>query len=120
MRKTSFQTKKNKNSSKISKVGMETKSAKSSTRRGSSLASSGKGKKRHFVSKITSKYQATIPKEIREKLRLGQGDSVGFDIEDGKVVIRKISPLDVAYLRAVQETLTEWLSDEDEELFRDL
>jgi antitoxin PrlF len=38
---------------------------------------------------LTSKSQVTIPKHIREKLGVGPGDQVIFDInEDGQVIIR--------------------------------
>lgn len=44
------------------------------------------------VSRVTSKGQITIPKAIRERLHLAEGDKVAF-IEDeaGKIVITKSS-----------------------------
>lgn len=73
------------------------------------------------VTKLTSKCQATIPKEVREVLKIKAGDRLAFEIlPDGRVVIRKIRPLDVEYLQAVSSTLSEWSSKEDEETFRDL
>ena len=38
-------------------------------------------------SKITSKYQTTIPKEIREKLKLSVSDTLEWIIKDGKILI---------------------------------
>jgi antitoxin PrlF len=71
-------------------------------------------------SKLTSKYQTTIPQEVRELLLLQKGDEVVFEIEDGQVVLRKATPLDLEYLSSVESTLSEWNSDNDEEAYRDL
>lgn len=38
-------------------------------------------------SKLTSKCQTTIPIEIREFLKIGPGDRIGYEIVDGKVVL---------------------------------
>ncbi len=72
------------------------------------------------TSRITSKGQTTIPREVRERLSLQPGDVVVYDLEDGDVRLRKQAPLDVAYLRAVQTTLSEWDSPEDAAAFDDL
>jgi antitoxin PrlF len=72
------------------------------------------------ISKVTSKYQATIPKEIREVLRLAKGDHVRFDVDGDVVTLYRATPLDLAYLRGLEDTLSEWLSDADEEAYRDL
>lgn len=40
--------------------------------------------------KLTTKFQTTIPREIREKLNLKAGDRVNFEIhETGHVVVKK-------------------------------
>lgn len=39
-------------------------------------------------SRLTSKCQVTVPKEIRRALRLKEGDTVYFTIEGGKAVLR--------------------------------
>ncbi len=72
------------------------------------------------ASKMTSKHQATIPEEIRDYLGLDKGDHVAFEIKKGKVVLRRISPLDVEFAKSLQRTLSEWESDNDEEAYRDL
>ncbi len=72
------------------------------------------------IVKVTSKYQTTIPQEIRSQLKLKIGDSVFFEIIDGMVVLKKIDSKSKAYLKAVSETLAEWNSQEDEEAYRDL
>ncbi len=38
-------------------------------------------------SKITSKYQTTIPKEIRDKLKLSVSDTLEWKIKDGEIVV---------------------------------
>jgi bifunctional DNA-binding transcriptional regulator/antitoxin component of YhaV-PrlF toxin-antitoxin module len=51
---------------------------------------------------------------------ISQGDAVVFEIEEGRVFIKRLQPLDLDYLNAVSGTLSEWLSPEDEEAYRDL
>lgn len=41
------------------------------------------------TSTLTSKGQATIPKQIREALRLQPGDRVEFILEEDRVVLRR-------------------------------
>ena len=72
------------------------------------------------VSKLTSKYQATIPRPVRERLGLGAGDSIAFVIEDDSVVLRRAERLDREYSQALSDTLGEWLSPADEEAYREL
>ncbi len=43
------------------------------------------------IASITTKGQTTIPKEIREKSGLREGDRAIFIIEGERVVIRKVS-----------------------------
>ncbi len=72
-------------------------------------------------SKLTSKSQATIPRPIRDFLGVRPGDSVVFEIErDQKVIVRKATPMDIEFLRAVEGTLSEWSSQYDEEAYGDL
>ena len=61
-----------------------------------------------------------IPGEVRAALDLRAGDRISYRIEDGSVVIRKLVPVDVAHLRALQGTLSEWDSPEDAEAYDDL
>lgn len=74
-----------------------------------------------ITSKLTSKSQATIPGKIRKILGLQPGDSVAFEIGQGdKVFIRKATPIDFEFALALEGTLTEWSSENDEEAYRDL
>lgn len=72
------------------------------------------------TSKLTSKYQATIPEPVRKVLHLNAGDAIAFDIENNQIRIRKARPLDLAFTQALEGTLTEWESTADEEAYRDL
>jgi AbrB family looped-hinge helix DNA binding protein len=69
---------------------------------------------------ITAKGQVTIPKAIREALELRQGDQLRWDLDDGGVRVRLVTPLDLTYLRGVEAGLEEWASQEDEQAFADL
>lgn len=72
------------------------------------------------ITTLTSKYQATIPQDIRKFLKLNAGDKLAFAIEGDKVVLHRHTGLDRAYLLGLETQLSEWLSDEDEHAFRDL
>ena len=72
-------------------------------------------------SKLTSKFQATVPKVVRETLSLTSKDQIVYEIlEDNTVVVRKASPLDKAYLKGLDHTLNEWNSDDDEKAYQNL
>jgi len=55
------------------------------------------------VSRISSKGQVTVPKAIREILKLREGDKVAFVEEAGKVIITKAS---LIALRELQDALS--------------
>ena len=78
------------------------------------------GTKVNPVSRLTSKAQTTIPREVRQKLSLVPGDTIVYEIEDDAVRIRKQAALELSYLRAVQTTLSEWESPEDAAAYDDL
>jgi len=65
-------------------------------------------------SKLTSKYQATIPEPIRKVLELKPGDTVVYEVKGNQVVVRRELPMDKEYLDAVGKTLSEWDSELDE------
>ena len=74
-----------------------------------------------ITSKLTTKSQATIPSRIRRILNLSPGDSVAFTVDKNeKVTIRKATPIDFEFAKAVEGTLTEWSSKNDEEAYHDL
>jgi AbrB family looped-hinge helix DNA binding protein len=73
-----------------------------------------------LASKVTEKYQATIPNNIRHFLHLKKGDRVMFGIEENKVILKKLPYTDYEYLDSLSNSLTEWLSSEDDEAYNDL
>lgn len=73
------------------------------------------------IVKITTKGQTTIPQEIRLALHVEPGDFVSWEmVEEGIARVRRVQPLDLDYLNAVQGTLGEWAGDADETAYRDL
>jgi len=71
------------------------------------------------VEKITSKGQTTVPRKIREALGVGVGDLIAWEVSgDGGARVRVVKPLDVEYLRALEETLSEWGGAADENAYR--
>lgn len=72
------------------------------------------------ISRLTSKYQATVPLAVRRKLGLKPGDAVLFEIGEDAVTVRRATALDAEYAKSLEGTLTEWLSKEDEEDYRGL
>ncbi|OGT35262.1 MAG: hypothetical protein A3F11_11230 [Gammaproteobacteria bacterium RIFCSPHIGHO2_12_FULL_37_14] len=77
-------------------------------------------------SKVTSKFQTTIPKEIRKTLNISVGDLVIFETrKDGSVVIKKLASKktdidEYDYLKLIESSLSEWNSKEDDECFKHL
>lgn len=70
--------------------------------------------------KLTTKCQATIPKNIRKKLNLHKGDYITFEEIDGVVFIRKMTPFDAEHTKALEATLNDWDNKNDDEAFNDL
>ena len=73
------------------------------------------------VGKIPSKGRTTVPWRIREALGVGAGDLLAWEMSgDGVARVRGVKPLDLGYLRPLEETLAEWDGAADEEAYRDL
>lgn len=73
------------------------------------------------VAKITAKGQTTIPQDVRAALHVGPGDLIAWEVDAaGTVTVRRVQPLDIEYLRAVEGTLSEWAGSADEEAYREL
>ena len=70
--------------------------------------------------KIASRGRATIPKSIREAASLHEGDTIAFEIEGDRLVLRKVVPGRDQYLHGLGAVMGEWLTPEDEETWRDL
>ncbi len=74
-----------------------------------------------LISKLTAKSRAAILEKIRNILNLAPGNSVVFEVgEDNKVAIRKAAPIDIEFAKALEDTLSEWMSADDIEAYRDL
>lgn len=67
--------------------------------------------------RLSTKSQAVIPKPVRDKLGVGPGDLVEFEIRDGEVLIRRAPATERADPFAV---FHEWSSEADEEAFAEL
>ena len=73
------------------------------------------------VAKITAKGQTTIPQEIRAALHVVPGDLSAWEVDaEGVATVRRVQPLDLDYLRAVEGTLGEWSGAADEDAYRGL
>jgi len=74
-----------------------------------------------IIAKVTSKGQTTIPADIRAALRIKPGDLIIWEMSDDcSARIRRVQPLDIEYLKAVEGTLSEWAGAADEEAYREL
>ncbi len=72
------------------------------------------------ISKLTKKYQATVPKAVRKKLKLNAGDVIAFEIDNDIIKLRKATPIDIEFTSALVPTLSGWESQNDEEAYNDL
>lgn len=70
--------------------------------------------------KLTEKFQATIPLNVRKFLNLHKGDSIGFEIENNNVIVKKTTITPDQYLESLNTLLKEWSSEEDDEAYNDL
>ena len=57
---------------------------------------------------------------MRRLLHLEAGDTIAFDIEGDDIHLRKARPVDLAFTQSLEGTLSEWVSEADEEAYRDL
>lgn len=64
--------------------------------------------------------RTAVPREVRERLGLAPGDSLVYEVEGETVRLRRLAPADLAYLRTVQSTLSEWDSPEDDAAYAGL
>lgn len=54
-------------------------------------------------------------------MHLKERDEIVYELlSDGTVVVRKTTPLDLEYLKAIESTLTEWDSEDDEQAYKNL
>lgn len=73
------------------------------------------------VSKVTSKFQATVPADVRAALGIKAGDAIAWAVKDGVATVRLL-PKNLAGWDPLTwlSFADDWLSPEDEAAFRDL
>lgn len=67
-------------------------------------------------SKVSSKSQTVIPRQVRQRLGLKPGDMLRFRIGDKGITLERVQHAEDDPFA----TFTEWNSDEDDRLYRDL
>ncbi|MCF3651054.1 AbrB/MazE/SpoVT family DNA-binding domain-containing protein [Synoicihabitans lomoniglobus] len=74
-----------------------------------------------LITKLTSKGQTTIPQRVRLTLGLRTGDALAFRFNGDRIEIAKAQPLDLTFAESTAKTLApEWMSEADDDAFRDL
>ena len=67
------------------------------------------------TSRLSAKGQVTIPRRVRDALGLRPGDLVGYEVQNGIVILRRVLPFDAAFHDGLSATVQEeWASPEDE------
>lgn len=71
---------------------------------------------RRVRAKLSARAQTVIPREVRERLGVGPGDSIEFEEKDGEIVVRAVrrAPVDDPFA-----VFTEWAGEADEEAYAD-
>jgi antitoxin PrlF len=69
------------------------------------------------AAKLSARARAVIPKEVRDRLGVGPGDSIESEERDGEVVVRAARRPSAGDPFAL---FTEWASEADEEAYADL
>ena len=72
------------------------------------------------ASKLSSKGQITLPRDVRKAIGAHPGDTIVYEVEGDTVRIKRVEPFDLAFHTALSSTLDEWSTDADNEAFRDL
>ncbi|OFW79829.1 MAG: hypothetical protein A2887_06430 [Alphaproteobacteria bacterium RIFCSPLOWO2_01_FULL_40_26] len=69
------------------------------------------------LSKVTTKFQTSIPKEVRERLAIHAGDYITFEIRGNSATLKKVEKIDKNLLKLMQKNMQEWNSKEDDKQF---
>ena len=69
-----------------------------------------------FVSQISDKGQTTVPKAIRETLKVAAGDLIKYEVKGNVVKIRRLETEENIWLKSIESTLEEWQGTQDDDL----
>lgn len=72
------------------------------------------------VARLSARGQMTIPKSIREAAGIYVGDTLAFETDGRRVLVRKVRQGTDEHAQDVFEIMNEWTSAADEEAWRDL
>ena len=72
------------------------------------------------LTKVTRRGQTTIPKKIRQALGIDRGDVLRFELHGDGATLSKAADGEGAYLKALEGSMGEWLSEADEKAYGDL
>jgi len=72
------------------------------------------------TSRLSSKGQVTLPRQVRQVLGAKAGDTIAYEVEGDVVKLKRLEPFDAAFHAALSHILDEWKTEADEEAFRDL
>lgn len=70
-----------------------------------------------ITSRLSSKAQTTIPRSVRTALRLRDGDTLQYEIVEGKVILSRV---DASAVDDPFATFDEWSSEADRRAYADL
>ena len=65
------------------------------------------------TSKITSKFQTTIPKAVRENLKLSVSDTLDWQIKEGKIVVKAQKRLFLKHKNSIKAGIGDIEKDRD-------
>ncbi len=66
------------------------------------------------ISSVTSKGQTTIPADMRRETGIMPGSNVHFVLENGRIILEKVQPVDERWNAGQSAMMSEWNSaDED-------
>jgi bifunctional DNA-binding transcriptional regulator/antitoxin component of YhaV-PrlF toxin-antitoxin module len=71
----------------------------------------------HFTSRLTGRGHTTVPKRVREVLKVRPGDLLAYETYGDCVVVKRVEDVGHPHLRALQSTLSESNSHSDAESY---
>ena len=71
-------------------------------------------------SRIGSKAQTTVPRAVRTALGLQAGDTLAYAIEEGRVVLTRVTDMSADTFIGNFSTFTDWATEADAKAYADL